>query len=404
RREPVAMSTSPQQEVTYIATPKTLEVFCGAISDAKRIAVDTEFVGEKYYYPRLELIQVSDGSRIGLIDVQTCGSLEPLAKVLSDPERLKIFHAAESDIPILRRALECEFLPLFDTQVAASLLGHGAQISLTNLVRNQLGVQVSSKQSTSDWSQRPLTTAQLEYAANDVLHLHELEEALRADLASENRIQWYEDEQQARLESLSSYSEDDIWDCYRRVKDWVSLSPREMAILRELAAWREETARRENVPRRMVFTDEGLIELSRFSPGTRDAARKLRRIHQGQINRYFDTLAPLIKHASQLPRDQWPEKPTGERPDIPTGLLELCQALVRTEGERHRIAPTVIATSAELQRVVNNRADLNGNGFPILKGWRGVVVGEKLKALLRGEITVSVAESGELLFEDRQGT
>lgn len=398
------MSNTPKQIVTYIATPKSLEKFCSEISEAKRIAIDTEFVGEKYYYPRLELIQVSDGKQIGLIDVQTCGSLAPLARVLSNPDCLKIFHAADSDIPILKRALDSDFLPLFDTQVAASLLGHGAQISLTNLVRNQLGIQVSSKQSTSDWSQRPLTTAQLEYAANDVLHLHELETALREDLASENRIEWYEDEQHARLNGLSIQGDDDIWDCYRRVKDWVSLAPREMAILRELAAWREETARRENIPRRMVFTDEGLIELSRFSPGTRDAARKLRRVHQGQINRYFDTLAPLVKHASQLPRDQWPEKPTGERPDIPTGLLELCQALVRTEGERHRIAPTVIATSAELQRVVNNRANLEENGFPILKGWRAAVVGEKLKALLRGGVSVHVSESGELIFEDRRSS
>lgn len=396
------MAEQRKQEASYIATMESLTKFCEAMAGAERLAVDTEFVGEKYYYPRLELIQVSDGNRIGLIDVQTCSSLEPLAKLLSNPACLKIFHASESDIPILRRALGVEVEPLFDTQVAASLLGHGAQISLANLIRNQLGVQVTSKQSTSDWSQRPLTDDQLQYAATDVLHLHELETVLRAELVAEERLDWYEDEQASRLQALGNHVQEDIWDVYRRVKDWVSLNPREMAVLRELAAWREETARRENLPRRVVFNDEGLIELSRFMPGTRDAARKLRRVHQGQINRYFDTIAPLIKHASNLPKDQWPSKPVGERPDIPTGLLELCQALVRTEGERRRIAPTVIATSSELQRVVTNRADLKIEDHPILNGWRGVVVGHRLVALLKGEVTVRVSSTGELIFEDIQ--
>lgn len=388
------------QKVTVIDQPQALAGYCQRLSSADRIAIDTEFVGEKYYYPKLEMIQVSDGRETGLIDVPAVGSLDPLVPILCDPGRLKIFHAAESDIPILRRTMDCDPLPLFDTQVAASLLGYGAQISLANLIRSLLDVEVSSKQSTSDWSRRPLTPAQLSYAAADVVYLHDLASALRHDLEERGRLSWYEGEQAARLRNATGNGEEDPRLLFRRVKDWMSLSPRELAVLRELAIWREEKAREENLPRRAVFTDEGLIEFVRFQPEDKEAARKLRRVHQGQVSRHFDDVRAALERGRRIPRDQWPEKPAGERPDIPTGLLELCQALVRTESERWQIAPTVLATTADLQRVVARRDDLRRDDHAILQGWRHEVAGARLEALLRGEIVVRVGPGGGLVFED----
>lgn len=394
------MPSTTNQKITLIDHPKALAGYCQRLASAGRIAVDTEFVGEKYYYPKLELIQVSDGHETALIDVPAAGSLGPLAAILGDPSRLKIFHAAESDVPILGRALGCDPLPLFDTQVAASLLGYGAQISLANLIRSILETDVSSKQSTSDWTQRPLTEAQLAYAAADVLYLHQLEEELRRDLESEGRFGWYEGEQEAKLKNMARNGDEDPATLYRRVKDWMSLHPRELVILRELAIWREERARKENLPRKAVFTDDGLIEFARFQPGDKEAARKLRRVHQGQVNRHFDAVREIIDRGRNIPRDQWPEKPAGERPDIPTGLLELCLALVRTESERRRIAPTVVATTSDLQRVVARRGNLDPDEHPILRGWRREVAGARLEALLRGEIVVRVGPGGALAFED----
>jgi ribonuclease D len=213
-------------------------------------------------------------------------------------------------------------------------------------------------------------------------------------------LSWYEDEQAARMTSLGEAADPDPMEMYKKVKDWVSLSPREMAYLRELTAWREEMARLENLPRRVVFTDEGLIEFARFAPANKEAARKLRRVHQGQVNRYYEELRQVLARAEKLPRDQWPEKPNGMRPDIPTGVLELCQALVRTEAENQAISPTILATSSDLQRFVTYRDNLDPELHPILQGWRAEVVGNRLRALIRGELVARIGPGGSLVFED----
>lgn len=384
----------------YIQSDAEVVDACNKLEKAERLAVDTEFVGEKYYFPKLEVLQISDGEEIYLIDIPMIKDLRPLANLLGNQRVLKIFHAADQDLPILKRALGEEPVPVFDTQIAASLLGRGAQISLANLVREITGERMSSKQSTSDWSQRPLSDDQLVYAAYDVLYLHRLHDAMVEALEKSDRLAWYEDEQQERLADALVEEEGDPSLLYRRVKDWMSLDGGELAILRELAMWRENTAREKNLPRRSILRDEALVELSRFQPADREAVKKLRRVNIGQVFRFYDDIRSCIATGKDVPKEDWPKKPVAERPDIPTGLLELCQALLRTEADRHQVAPSVVATTSDIQQVIARRGDLSENSMPLLHGWRRVVVGDKLLALLQGRVSVRVGEDGALVFEE----
>ncbi|CAN5394474.1 ribonuclease D [soil metagenome] len=397
-------ATARNPQVIYVNTSEQLAEVCAKMAPSRRLAIDTEFVGEKYYYPRLELLQLADEHIIALIDAPAIADLSPLAELLGDPKRLKILHAAGQDLEIMKRALGRDPLPIFDTQVAASMLGQGAQISLAGLIKGVLGVDVSGKQTTSDWTHRPLSQDQLEYAAEDVRHLLDLHDVLSSELKLHGRNSWYEDEQESRVRTALSEDARPDREFYSRVKDWMSLRGKELAVLRELAEWRELTARSRNQPRKTILTEEGLIELARFQPLTKEAAQKLRRVNVGQIVKNFPELKRCIETGRALPKDQWPVKTTGERPDIPTGLLELCQALLRSVAEASQIAPTVLATTSDLQQLITRRADLDSLDNPLLTGWRRDLAGQKIVDLLRGRIQVTVNEDGGLLFGDVERT
>jgi ribonuclease D len=397
--------TKPQLNIKweYIATNSDLEKACTNLASAKRLAIDTEFIGEKYYFAKLEILQIGDGTDIYLIDIPAIDDYTPLTKLIGNPDVMKIFHAGTQDLQILKRYLGVSPLPAFDTQVAAALLGYGAQISLANLTREILGAGMNSKQSTSDWSERPLSHDQTTYAAADVLYLHDLETELTTQLQDLHRADWYDDEMKGKTALLEKNgSEESNQELYRRVKDWMSLSERELAILRELTCWREEKAQKENLPRRTVLRDEGLIELTRFQPQTREKAKKLRRIHIGQLMRHYDEIKEAMDRGAALPKDQWPKKPVNEKPNIPAGVMELCQALLRTESEKIKVASSIITTSSDLQRVIIHRNNLENNSVPLLTGWRREVVGQKVIDLLEGKLVVSIGPNHQLVFTEKQ--
>lgn len=382
---------------TFVSSQDQLEPALAPFQNAEALAIDTEFVGEKYFYARLEVIQIGNGDHMVVIDAQALRDLSPIARLLGNESCLKLFHACDQDVEILKRELGVLPMPLFDTQVAASMLGYGTQISLANLIKAILEVEVSSRQTTSDWSVRPLSPEQLAYAASDVQYLHAIYRHLDAKLREEDRFHWYEDEQAERLEDITSPQAEDPAEAYRRIKDWMSLSPREMAVLRELAIWRDATARSKNIPRRTVMTDETLVELARFQPHTREQAAKLRRVNPGQIMRHFDEIRACIDKGRKVPREEWPRKPVAERPDVPTGLLELCQAVLRIESERNRVASSVLATTADLQAIITRRADPDSLGdLPLMRGWRRQVAGQRILDLLQGRVAVTVKPDGSL--------
>lgn len=386
-----------------IKDDQALRLLCEELKDEEILSVDTEFVREKYYYPKLELVQIcaGPGETIHLIDTQLTSDRRSLGALLLDPRKTLVLHAAGQDLEIF--ALEFGKTPetIFDTQVAASMLGYGAQISLANLVSSLLKKSSAGTQSISDWSKRPLSTQQLAYAAADVEHLHEIRQLLLAMLKERGRLAWFQEEQQQRIRDAARPAQDDS-EVYQRIKEWSSLSSERLAILRELAAWREGEARRRNVPRRKVFSDEGLIDITRFKPTSKQKAEKSRRINPGQFARYQNDIQEAIRRGEQCPKEDWPKKPEKPKNDIPSGVLELCQALLRTESERQEIAPVIVAKTDDLKALITNPRGEKVQELPLLNGWRRAVAGEKLQNLLSGKLSARIGDNGDLIFESAQ--
>lgn len=367
------------------------------------VAIDTEFVGEKTFRPRLELVQLRDtAGRTLLVDAQACGDLAPLGRLLADESRLKLAHAAGQDIPILESATGAAPWPLFDTQLAAAMVGWGAQISYAAVVQEVAGESLGKKHTVSDWSRRPLSRDQLRYAALDVAHLHAAHERLSGLLAQRGRHDWFDEEQRQRhADARRALDAPEREEIHRSFKEWAKLKGRELAILRELALWREEAARREDLPRRVVMPDAGLVHLARFAPTTREAARDLRQVPPGPLNRRLDEILAVIARGVALPKDQWPKRPRTERVEIPPGITELAAAVLRTIADREEIAATLLATSSDLSTMVANRHRLAECDIPLLRGWRRELAGERVAGLLRGELAVYIDESGDLAVEER---
>lgn len=391
-------------EYAFIDTDKALGEFCRALAADALVAIDTEFVGEKTYWADLELVQIrGENGAVGLVDARGIRDPKPLADVLLDPAREKILHSGTQDIQILHRWLGGAIEPLFDTQIAAAMAGDGAQMSYANLVSRYCGATLAKDHTVSDWSRRPLSRAQLDYAAEDVVHLHELREKLLKTLQSLEREPWFRDEQQSRVrEILAGCSEETPDDeLYMEVKEWGKLKGRHLAILQRLAAWRERKARALNEPRRKLMPDQALITLARLAPSTREEIRSARQLPQGPANRFIDDVLAVVAEAKKIPKEQWPKREATQYPDIPAGVVELLQALVRTVAEEERIAPTLLTTSAELNSLVNHRRRLDEAEFPVLQGWRRQLVGERLLALLDGRLVVRIEKQDRMVFEER---
>ena len=388
----------------FIATPAALRDFCARLAPSGPVAIDTEFVGEKTYRPVLELVQVRDVDGLtGLVDAQALPDLGELAAVLTDKSRLKILHAGGQDIPILESAMGAPPWPIFDTQLAAAMVGLGAQVSYANLVSELAGASLGKKHTVSDWSRRPLSADQLEYAALDVAHLHVAHARLQGRLDALGRSAWFDEEQRARFEDARRSTVADLppEEFHRSVKEWAKLRGRKLAILRELALWREEVAREMNLPRRVVMPDSGLVHLAQFAPTTREQARDLRQVPPGPLNKRLDEILAVVARGLALPKDKRPRKPPTERMDTPPGLVELVASLVRTIAEEWGIASTLIATTSEMNDLVNNRRRLREVSLPVLKGWRREMVGEQLMGLLEGRLAVYIADGERLAIEER---
>jgi len=393
-------ASRPPVNFRMVESDDALAQLAADLAGTELLAIDTEFIGEKTYYPTLELIQVSDGrGLIAVIDMQRIGDAAPFARVVGDPRVEKIFHAGGQDLPILERALGAPPLPAFDTQLAAAMVGMGPQVSLAALTMTMVGAKVDKGQTVTDWSRRPLRPEQLDYAARDVENLHTMREKLVELLEARGRMAWFREEQERRAADALNTDAMPAEEFHRSVKEWAKVSGRSLAVLRELAIWRDDTARASNLPRRFIMPDPALVALAQLCPKSKRDIEHARNIPAGQYNRHESAIQAAIKRGCDLPKDQWPRKDSGPRPDIPTGFVELMQSLVRTVAETEEIAPTLLATSGELNALVNNRNRAEELELPVLAGWRRELIGEKLLALINGELRVRIADRNRLVFE-----
>ena len=348
-----------------------LRSFCSAIRSASFLALDTEFVRIRTYYPELCLIQVAAAGQLACIDPLAGMSLDPLLELLHDGTITKVMHAARQDLELFYLLDQRLPGPLFDTQIAAALLGFDDQIGYAKLVESILGVRLAKAHTRTDWAERPLSPEQLAYAGEDVQYLLPLYESLRAQLEERGRLAWLEEDAQALLDpELYRIVPEDMW---QRVKGWTGLrSAAQRRVLAQLAAWREREAMTRNRPRQWVLRDSLLLGLARILPANRNRLAQIPDLPRPVLERYASPLLELIASARDAREDEPQPKVESTDPD----QLNRLASIVRTRAEAHDLSPSLLAPRRELSQLLRGDRDL-----AMLRGWRFELIGRELLAL-----------------------
>ena len=391
RAEETAIETPPN--TLFITDQAELDAFVARAGSSSVLAIDTEFLREKTYFAKLCLLQMATDEEVVIVDPFAVDDLGVLAPLLSDPTIMKLFHAGTQDIEILYRAVGVVPRPIFDTQVAAALLGHTLQIGYAALVHAICGITLKKTDSFTDWSRRPLSASQLEYAADDVIYLPRIYEVMRARLEERGRLHWL-DEDFELLSDEGSY-ESDPRERYKRLKRVNQLSRKQMAAARELAAWREEMAKKRDIPRKWVLTDEQIVEACKREARTIDDLFMVRGIREHTSTRDARAAIECVKKGLQSPPESWPTvyRPSKNEPNV-DGAVDLMGALVRLRAKENDIALQTLASHDDLAKVARGHTD----EVAVMRGWRRSIVGDELLELLEGKLTLRLVD-GELTVE-----
>ena len=379
-----------------IDTPQQLDDLIARARRAERVALDTEFVWERTYYPILGLVQLGlDRDETFLIDAVAL-DLRSLGDLLADPDVVKILHDAQQDLTILHRAAGSDDAKapraIFDSRLAAGFVGLGATSSLQALVEATVGVHLPKGESRSDWLRRPLSDAQLEYARDDVRYLPDAYDVLRERIRDRDRAAWLAEEM-AQFDDVSLYAENDPYERYHGIKGRGKrgFSPRDYAVLREVTAWREEEARHRDKPRRHIVPDEVVVTLAQRKPTDLGALRSVRGLSDNASRSYGPALVEAVQRGLDVPKAERPAAPERRRTDdAEQARLDLALALVKGQALGHDVDPGLIANRADVESLVADGADASPDHHAILRGWRGALVGTALVDLLRGDGAVGV--------------
>ncbi len=362
-----------------IDTAAGLRALADQIAESPWVAMDTEFMREKTYFPQLCLVQIATPDHIACIDPVALPDLGPLAGLLHDPSVLKVFHSASQDLEVLYLVTGRVPTPVFDTQLAASLLGYGEQVGYGNLVQAVLQIELDKTQSRTDWSRRPLKAEQLSYAKDDVRHLVELYSRLHGELEALGRTTWLAPEMEAitRPELYQPHPED----AWRRVSGHKRLKPRDLAVLREIAAWRENEARRLDRPRRWIISDDLLLLIAKIRPADPEALHGLRGFPKGLGTEPARQLLLAVQRGVDLPREAWPAlipraKPLTEAEEV---VADLTMALLREIARQQRIGPEAVGGRRDIVALMRGEQEAR-----LARGWRHQVAGRELQRWLEG--------------------
>jgi len=372
----------------YVTDTETLRELVVQLRKAPAVAIDTEFMRERTYYARLCLIQLGTDDIHAIVDPLAFDDLSPLCDLLTDPAVVKIFHAGSQDLEIFHRLCNCSTAPVFDSQVAATLAGFPQQVGYGALVKELLDVSLDKGDTYTDWSRRPLSDTQVEYALNDVRYLPEVHRRLVDELTREGRIPWLQADFN-KLEDPATYEPipEEQW---RRVKRISSLNRRQLAVAREVTAWRENEAQRRDVPKRWILGDESIVEIARRAPATAADVSAIRGVADKAGKGAQRGIAEAVSRALLVPDEELPSLTKRRRPqgDI-DAAVDMMVAVVRLRAREHGVAMPLLASREDLERLAGGEREASA----LLEGWRRKMVGEELVQLLDGELSLHLSDA-----------
>jgi ribonuclease D len=375
-----------------ITTTQALSDLCRRLGTQAFVAVDTEFIREQTFWPKLCVIQLAAPGEEAIVDPLAPGiDLAPFFALMAAERVVKVFHAARQDLEIVWTQARLIPHPIFDTQVAAMVCGFGESVSYVNLVKQVTGHSLDKTSRFTDWARRPLSDKQLTYAMADVTHLRDIYRRLKAELEATGRVSWV-DEEMAELTSPETYEmhPEDAW---RRLKLRVK-NRRGLAVLIELAAWRERLAQAQDVPRNRILRDEALYDIANSAPTETAQLSQLRSLSEGfaRSNRAREIVEAVNRGLKRDPRTLPPLRESTGLPAEKQATMELLRVLLKACAARSRVAPRLIADAEHLERL----AAEDEPDVPALKGWRHELFGAEAQRLKRGELALKI-DKGEVV-------
>jgi ribonuclease D len=379
-----------------ISTTSELAGACARLAQHSVVTVDTEFLRETTFWPKLCVVQVASPDEAVVIDALAEGiDLAPLFGLFADEKVLKVYHAARQDIEIVWHLAKFIPAPVFDTQVAAMVLGYGDSIAYDQLVQRLTGAHIDKSSRFTDWAKRPLSEAQIAYAVSDVTHLREVYRKLKSQLEKRGRTHWMEDEM-AILTSPETYRQapEQAW---KRIGGRIR-KPRDLAVLIEVAAWREREAQSKNVPRSRILKDDALSEIALQAPDSPEKLATIRMIPKGweKSRAGIDLLEAVRAGVTRDPTTLPAKAPPRISGNGAAATVELLKVLLKMVAEKQGVAAKVIATTDDLDLI----ADRDDADVPALHGWRRELFGEKALALKSGRLALAI-EKGKVTTIER---
>ena len=371
----------------YIDSNEQLADFCDRIKNAGYCVIDTEFVREKTYYPILSLIQIASEEYMACIDPLVIDNFEPLVSLIRDPNLTKVFHSPSQDLEILYQQFSHMPQPIFDTQLAAAVLGYDYQIGYADLVSQITGVKLEKKHTRANWNRRPLSQDEIDYAMDDVRYLLPVYQTLKAELEDKKRYAWIEKDLLA-MTSISNYQVETA-DLLRRLKGVQKLKGVELQIARYLCQWREQMAQQKNLPRRWIVKDDLFIDIARLKPSKIADLDSIRDVNEKFIQRHGDTLLQIVATAQNTPESEWPLHDAKQSLSIHQQALGDClMALCRVIAEDNQVALATLATRKDIDNLIINRKNSR-----LSQGWRFTMAGEELLNFIYGQSVLGVRDN-----------
>jgi ribonuclease D len=363
----------------YIDTQESLQKLCDKLSSADKIFFDTEFIRERTFYPNLCLVQIGVDNELYAVDPLQV-NVQPLLELLVSCETLLVLHSGRQDLEILYNATGKLPRNVFDTQIAATVCGFGEQVGYQQLVGRLAGQDIDKSQRFTDWSKRPLSAQQIDYALKDVEYLPGIYEKLNSQIEKEGRKKWLLEDEKALLD-VKSYEEDPD-NAWTKIKS-KNKRHADVTVLRELAKWRDNEAKTQNKPRRRIVSDDILIEFAIQKPKTAQALERFRKI--GNVSREtMQTLQDIVIKADELPKELHQKGKRPQKDSFDEEVLDLLKLLLKFNSTKMGVVPKLIASSEDLASFVR------GEEVQFLEGWRYTSFGQDAEKLLSGDLSFKV--------------